>query len=147
MNQQEYKSAIRAILEQVIRVARASRDCYPRSEVDGLYASVVSAMGPFKKSNKGTSFRDYTTRKSVYNITSKSLFIEYSPIRCSCGNKVKTSINQVKDANATLDCPSISCGYCGLSAGAFYPGEFQECIDGWKEAVMGSFQDLIDGED
>ncbi len=49
-----------------------------------------------------------------------------------CGNKVRPEINDVKDMNATLDCPAIYCSYCNTSAGCHWPGQFIECLKAWE---------------
>ncbi len=64
----------------------------------------------------------------------KEQFLSTEVKNCpECGNKIRPRVNRVQDMNATMECPSIGCGYCKTSAGLFWPGQFEDCLEAWEK--------------
>jgi predicted RNA-binding Zn-ribbon protein involved in translation (DUF1610 family) len=60
-------------------------------------------------------------------------FLKQTAANCpKCDNKVKPKLFLERDMGASYNCPTINCGYCDHSTGAYYPNQAQECLDDWN---------------
>ena len=60
-------------------------------------------------------------------------FLKTAVSNCKkCGNKIRTSIHVEHDMQVTYNCPEIKCTYCDITAGSFFPGQNDECIQAWE---------------
>jgi len=63
-------------------------------------------------------------------------FLEQTVSNCPCcNNRVKPTIYTQQDGNCTLRAPSITCSYCNVTAGTFWPEEFDKILVAWEKVV------------